>query len=49
MTRQYMGCNVTPAGRNSWGGKWEVYCAGQFIAADTLAGIKRMIRERVKA
>jgi hypothetical protein len=48
MIRQYMGCNITPLGRNTWGGKWESYCAGRFIAADTLAGIKAMIKERIE-
>jgi hypothetical protein len=43
--RAYMGCNINPAGRNSWGGRWESYVGGRFIAADTLAGIKAMIRE----
>ena len=43
--RFYMGCSIYPLGANSWGGKWESYCNGRFIAADSLAGIKRLIRE----
>jgi hypothetical protein len=46
--RAYMGCNIMPMGRNSWGGRWESYVGGRFIAADTLAGIKAMIREELQ-
>lgn len=44
--RTYKGCDIYPMGRNSWGGKWEAYCDGTFIAADTLCGIKQMISEK---
>lgn len=43
--REYRGCTISPMGRNSWGGRWESYVGGRFIAADTLAGIKALIRE----
>lgn len=46
--RTYKGCNIYPMGFNSWGGKWETYCDGTFISADTLRGIKRMISERLE-
>jgi hypothetical protein len=42
--RTYRGCNITRASRNSAGMRWESYCAGRFIRADTLAGIKGFIR-----
>lgn len=42
--RVYRGCNITRASRNSAGMRWESYCAGRFIRADTLAGIKGFIR-----
>lgn len=45
-TRTYKGCTIEPMGRNSWGGRWESYCCGEFIAADTLQGIKQMITDR---
>lgn len=40
----YRGCII---GRNPNPGalKWEVYCDGRFLSADTLAGIKALIRE----
>lgn len=47
-SRDYRGCTISPMGRNSWGGKWETYCNGRFIAADTLAGIKAMIRAELE-
>jgi hypothetical protein len=42
--RTYRGCNITRASRNSAGMRWESYCAGRFIRAETLAGIKAFIR-----
>lgn len=45
MTRTYRGHIISPMGRNSWGGRWESYVGGRFVAADTLAGIKALIRE----
>ena len=44
-TRTYKGCHIYPMGPNSWGGRWESYVGGRFIAADTLAGIKQSIKE----
>lgn len=48
MIRKYRGYNICPMPRNNWGGRWEVYCNGRFIRADTLAGIKAMIRDELK-
>lgn len=45
MPRTYRGCDITPASRNSAGLRYESYCAGRFIRADTLAGIKAFIRD----
>ena len=47
-TRTYKGCNIMPMGRNSWGGRWETYCNGIFLAADTLAGLKQFITETLE-
>lgn len=46
--RTYRGCSITPASRNSAGMRWESYCAGRFIRADTLAGLKAFIRETLE-
>ena len=43
-THTYLGCNITRASWNSAGMRWESYCAGRFIRADTLAGIKAFIK-----
>lgn len=48
MTRTYKGCNIMPMGRNSWGGKYEAWVNGVFIAAETLAGIKQYITETLE-
>lgn len=42
--RTYFGYIIFPAGRNSSGIRWQSYCNGN-LRADTLAGIKRLIRE----
>ena len=46
-TRTYRGCTIYPMGQNSWGGRWEAYAAGTWFAADTLAGIRELIRQAV--
>lgn len=43
--RTYRGCEIQPMGRNSWGGRWESYVGGRFVAADTLEGVKALIRD----
>ncbi len=48
-TLTYKGCTIYPMGANTWGGRWEAYVNGVFIAADTLAGIKQFITERLEA
>ena len=49
--REYMGVVIFPMGLNSWGGRWEarvdVPGGGKRLAADTLAGLKAMIREEL--
>lgn len=47
--RTYRGCNIYPMGRNMWGGRWETYVNGTFLAADTLAGIRAAIRDVLDA
>lgn len=47
-TRTYKGCTIYPMGRNNWGGRWEAYVNGVFIAAETLAGIKQFITEQLE-
>lgn len=42
--RTYRGCNITRCSFNSAGMRWDSYCAGRFIRADTLAGMKAFIR-----
>ncbi len=41
---QIIGRNCSPSGV-----RWECYCNGTFIYADTLAGMKRLITETLKA
>lgn len=43
--RTYRGCNITRCSFNSAGMRWEAYCAGRFIRADTLAGLCALIRD----
>lgn len=45
MTRTYRGRNIEPMGRNSWGGRWQAYVGGRFVCADTLEGVRALIRE----
>ena len=47
--RTYYGFTIEPAGVNSSGIRWIAYCGyGRTLKADTLAGIKRLIREIMK-
>jgi hypothetical protein len=43
----YFSCII---GRNPNRGalRWQSYCEGRFLSADTLAGIKRLIREAME-
>jgi hypothetical protein len=34
-------------GRNSWGGRWEALVNGRWLKADSLAGIKELIRREM--
>lgn len=44
--RTYYGVNIYPVTRwTAVGARWEVYTGGRFYMADTLAGIKEVIRE----
>ena len=42
----YMGVNIYPAGVNSSGVRW--HTIAPTLRADTLAGIKQLIKERIK-
>jgi hypothetical protein len=47
MVRTYFGVNIIPAtsgARRMFGARWEAY-VGRFLYADTLDGIKKLIRE----
>ena len=41
----YMGCNITRASRNSAGLRWESFTPKGRVRADTLVGIKQLIKE----
>lgn len=44
--RTYYGVNIFPVTRPTCGGfRWEAYVCGRFVMADTLAGIKSLIRD----
>ena len=44
--RTYYGVNVYPiTGQNAAGLRWEAHVDGRWVRADTLAGIKELIRE----
>lgn len=44
-----MGCHITPVTRwTAAGFRWEAYVAGRFVIADTLAGVKHLIRHYSK-
>lgn len=45
--RQYYGCAIQPAGINSSGIRYTSLCFGHNLRADTLEGIKRLIRENI--
>jgi hypothetical protein len=40
----YYGANLTP-NQNIAGRRWQAYVGGTFVYADTLAGIKHMVRK----
>jgi hypothetical protein len=44
MTRTYYGTHIYRTSPNSMGLRWEAYVNGRFWRADTLAGIKSVIR-----
>ncbi len=50
-TREYRGVMIFPMGFNTWGGRWEarinVFGGGKLLSADTLSGIKELIREEL--
>lgn len=41
----YRGEHITRASRNAMGLKYESYAGGRFLRADTLAGIRELIRD----
>lgn len=43
--RTYYGCNIYPNKPNAQGMRWETYAGGRLLLADTLAGIKHLIRQ----
>lgn len=47
--RQYYGCAIVPAGLNGSGIRHTCLCFGVRLRADTLDGIKRLIRENYPA
>lgn len=48
--RVYLGCQIRPyTGRAPMGFRWESYAAGRPLYADTMAGIRELIRRTVKA
>lgn len=47
--REYYGCNIYRATANSAGLRYEAYAGGRFVRADTLAGIRELIREAIGA
>jgi hypothetical protein len=42
--RTYRGCNITRCSLNSAGMRWESYCCGRFIRAETLQSMREFIR-----
>ncbi len=46
-TRQYKGVNIHPAGRNASGIRWNALTDQGILRADTLAGLKQLIRETI--
>lgn len=47
--RIYMGCIIERALRNSSGMRWVSLTPQGYVRADTLAGVKRMIRKAVQS
>lgn len=43
---EYFGCIISKKDSFGYSLKWESYVNGSFVYADTLSGIKQMIRER---
>lgn len=48
-TYTYMGVLITPAGRNSSGIRWHAFGPNGQLRSDTLAGMKKMIREQLRS
>lgn len=46
--KTYFGVNIYPAAMNSSGIRWMATYNGEKLRADTLAGIKSLIKDRVK-
>ena len=42
--KTYMGCNVTRSSTPGYALPWSAYVNGRFVYADTLTGIKELIR-----
>ena len=45
--RIYKGVNIWPADRNSSGIRWTATVGGERLRADTLAGIKELVSDRL--
>jgi hypothetical protein len=45
--RTYFGCIIEPLRPNSMGLRWGAYCKGSYYRAETLQGLKQMIRHAV--
>lgn len=45
----YMGIFITPAGINSSGIRWHAFGPNGQLRSDTLAGMKRLIREQLRS
>lgn len=43
--RKYYGVWLEPMGLNNWGGRWQCLCFGVNLRADSLSGIKQLVRD----
>lgn len=48
LARTYRGVDIFPADRNASGIRWNARVAGEYLRADTLQGIKRLIKEALQ-
>ncbi len=45
--RTYRGQMISPASRNTMGLRWEAHVNGRFLRADTLTGLRSLIRDEL--